>query len=384
MILLAAKIGGEICERYLKQPAVLGEIIFGIILGKSVLHWVPFDDEPLRHIAEIGAILLLFEVGLESDMDDLFKVGSSALYVAILGVLLPFVGGYFAAHQLGLSTTQALFIGAALTATSVGISARVFSDMRALELPEARIVLGAAVVDDVLGLIILAAVSGLGAGGTITAGGIAQTTGIALAFLLGAVIIGLKATPLLLKLARKMKTRAAVSAAAVVFCLFISSLAETAGLAPIVGAFAAGLVLNKTEDKIHFEEKIRSIADIFVPVFFVLMGVQMNLQTFNPATKAGQMTLFIGGILTIIGVLGKLLAGLMLPGKSLNKWLIGAGMIPRGEVGLIFASIGISKGLIKDDLYSAIIFVVVVTTFITPPLLKVIAKRSSAQPVALT
>ncbi|HZP80998.1 MAG TPA: cation:proton antiporter [Chthonomonadaceae bacterium] len=375
IMLAAAKLGGELCERWLKQPAVLGEIVFGVLAGQSVFGWVQGDSLTLQQIAEIGAVLLLFEVGLESDLEDLFKVGLAATWVAVAGVALPFLMGFFVARGLGHPPIQSLFVGAALTATSVGITARVFSDLNALHTKEAKIVLGAAVVDDVIGLIILAAVSGLAASKAVSWLAVAKLTLMAYLFLAGALILGLRATPLLLHWARRMRTRAAVPSVAVIFCLLLATLAETAQLAPIVGAFAAGLVLAKTEHKVHFEEQVKSIADIFVPIFFVMMGARMNLQVFDPTTAAGRTTLTIGGLLFVVALIGKVLGGLSVPGRGTKRWTVGIGMIPRGEVGLIFASIGLSKHVINDALYAAIILVVILTTFITPPLLKLAASR---------
>ncbi|CAN5687400.1 cation:proton antiporter [soil metagenome] len=368
LMLAFAKLGGELCERYLVQSAVLAEIVVCVLLGGSVLKWVPGNSVTLQQIAEVGAVLLLFEVGLESDIEELFRVGKEALFVAIVGVVVPFALGYFFAHKMGLPTLQAVFVGASLTATSVGITARVFSDLRILHIQEAKIVLGAAVADDVIGLVILAAVSGLATSSGLAFGEVAKITFIALGFLVLAIVLGLKATPFLLKLARAMRTRAAVSSAAVVLCLATSVVAEVAGLAPIVGAFAAGLVLAKTDDKIRFEEKVRSIADLFVPVFFVMMGAQMDLRS------VGIHTVEVGGLLFVVAVIGKMAAGLLLPSKKVGKWMIAFGMIPRGEVGLIFASMGLARGVIQADLYATIVFVVIATTFITPPLLKMAAK----------
>ncbi len=370
LILIIAKISGELCERWLKQPAVLGELVGGVLIGQSVLGWIPGEDVFLHQLAEIGAVLLLFEIGLESNLDDLFKVGKQALWVAFAGVVLPFVFGYFVAHALGRTVMEAIFVGAAMTATSVGITARVFTDLKSLHTKEARIVLGAAVVDDVIGLIILAVVSGMAVTKVISWSAVGLQTFMALVFLVGAIVIGVRATPFLLHWARKMQTRAALSSSAVIFCFLLSALAEMVQLAPIVGAFAAGLVLDKTDDKVHIEQKIKSLADLFVPVFFVMVGARMDAQMFNPATASGRTTLILGGVLLVIAVLGKMLGGISVPGKGLKRLTIGVGMIPRGEVGLIFANMGLSSRVIDNSLYAAIIFVVITTTFMTPPLLK--------------
>lgn len=378
IMLAAAKIGGEVCERWLKQPAVLGEIVCGVIVGQSACHWVQAENLSLGLLAEIGAVLLLFEVGLESDIEELFRVGSAALWVACMGVILPFVMGWMVANALHYPPIQCLFVGAALTATSVGITARVFSDLRALHTREARVVLGAAVADDVIGLIILAAMSGLAVTRVVSWLAIGKLTALAVLFLVGAIVIGLRATPILLHWAKKMRTRAGISSVAVIFCLVLATLAETVQLAPIVGAFAAGLILAKTEHKVHFEHKIKSIADIFVPIFFVMMGARMNMQMFNPMTAPGRATLALGGLLFIVAIIGKVVGGLTVPMRIAKRWTIGVGMIPRGEVGLIFASIGLSAKVIDSAMYAAIILVVILTTFITPPLLRSIAARSGA------
>ena len=370
IILAAAKIGGEICERLLKQPAVLGEIVLGVLVGGSVFGWINGTDPILAKIAEIGAVLLLFEVGLESDIDELFRVGGAALWVACSGVILAFALGFGVSYWLGQAPLSATFIGAAVTATSVGITARVFSDLKSLSTKEARIVLGAAVADDVIGLIIVAAVSGLAVAKVFSIVVIGKLTATAILFLVGAILIGLRATPYILKLAAGMRTRAALPSVAVILCFLLATLAEYAQLAAIVGAFAAGLVLAKTEHKIHFEHRIKSIADIFIPVFFVMMGAQMKLSSFDPSTVAGRTTLLTGALLLIAVTIGKVLAGLTLPIRGAKRLMVGIGMIPRGEVTLIAALIGLKAHIISDSIYAAIIFVVICTTFVTPPLLK--------------
>ncbi len=383
IMLCAAKVGGEICERWLKQPAVLGEIVCGVLIGASGLHLVNGSDPVLLQIAEIGGVLLLFEVGLESDLEDLFRVGPSALWVAIAGVCLPFAGGYAVMRWLHFGNMEAVFVGAALTATSVGITARVFSDLRALQTKEAKIVLGAAVIDDVIGLIILAAVSGMAVTKEVSWISVSKLTALAIVFLVGAIVIGLKAAPLIFHWALRMKARAAMSSAAVILCFLTATVAQLVQLAPIVGAFAAGTVLAKAEHKLHFESRVKSIADIFVPIFFAMMGARMQAQMFNPGTAAGRTTLGIGLLLLLVAVAGKLLGGLTVPGRHVHRLTVGVGMIPRGEVGLIFASIGLAARVISADLYAAIILVVILTTFITPPLLTRVIRRPAVYQSAL-
>jgi Kef-type K+ transport system membrane component KefB len=364
IMLGAAKLSSEFFERILKQPAVLAEILVGILLGSTGFGWIDGRNEALAQIGQIGAVFLLFEIGLESDLDELFKAGLEALFVAAVGVLLTFGFGFLVTRALGQPVLASLFVGAAVSATSIGISARVLADLGVLQSREARIVLTAAVADDVIGLIILAAVSGLAATGVVSWTSVGQTSLVAVAFLVTAVYLGLKGTPILLKFAKRMRTRAAISSVAVVFCLFLAGLSETAQLAPIVGAFAAGLVLAKTESKVHFEGKIRNISEVFVPLFFVLMGVRAEFRSFSLTA------LVISGSLFGVAAFGKVIAAVSLPFRGINRWLIGFGMIPRGEVGLIFASIGLQRGILRPDLYAAIILVVVATTFVTPPLLR--------------
>ncbi len=370
IILAFAKLAGEFTERVLKQPAVLAEIVVGVILGSSVLGWVDGSDITLANLAEIGAVLLLFEIGIECNLDELLKVGGEAIWTAVVGVIFPFGFGYGVGVAMHLPTPQAIFMGAALTATSVGIVARVFADLSVLHIREAKIVLGAAVADDVIGLVVLASVSGMASGTALNVWSIVKVSVIAVLFLVGAIVIGLRATPWIIKAARAMRTRAAVSLAAFVVCLLLAVTSEKAGLAPIVGAFAAGLVLAKTEDKIHFEEKIRSIADVFVPIFFVMMGARMQLSAITGPV------LTTGGLLLVVAVVGKLLAGFSLPWKGIDRAIVAVGMVPRGEVGLIFASLGLERHILTDGLYGAIIIVVIATTFATPPLLKIVAARA--------
>ena len=400
IILLAAKIGGEIAER-LRQPAVLGELIAGIVVGVSVfghLSAVPGfgplaqlavdpNSELLRTLGEVGAILLLFEAGLDSDLEDLKRLGFAALWVAFIGVAFPLILGFVVAHYvLHWSVPTAVFLGAALTATSVGITARTFADLKMSERTESKIVLGAAVADDVLGLIVLAVVSGLYATSGGAAGGeehrsIFAVVFYALAFLVGSLFIGFYAAPFVLRYAARMRTRAALATAAVTFCFFVAAMAHIiGGLAPIVGAFAAGLILARTEHKLHFEQRIKPIADIFIPIFFVLMGAAMPVSAINPLTPEGRTTLILAGSLLIVAVITKIAAGLTLPMRGVSRWLIGVGMIPRGEVGLIFASVGMAKGLVDQEIFTALVLTIMGTTFVTPPILKIVSQRLKNAP----
>jgi Kef-type K+ transport system membrane component KefB len=355
----------------------LGELLAGVIVGGSVLKVVDGHNDLLHVFAELGAVLLLFEVGLECDLTQLLRIGGAALYVAVAGVVLPFASGYGVAAALGTETKVAIFIGATLTATSVGITARVLADMKRLQTKEAQIVLGAAVADDIIGLIILAVVSGLAIHGTISALKIAQISAIAVAFLVSTMVVGIWAAPLLLKILDRARTRGVLVSGVMVLCLLTALLSAKSGLAPIVGAFAAGLLLARTEEPEHIQARIRPIAELLIPVFFVIMGAQIDVRTVNAATADGRATLLLSGLLFVVAVLSKVIGCGSLRSRGLNRALIGFGMVPRGEVGLIFAKTGMEHHILTPNLYTAIVTMVMATTLITPPLLKWVIDRSS-------
>lgn len=393
-ILIAAKIGGEIFER-LSQPAVLGELIFGVALGNLNLLGLTFmqgfkTDESLILAAEIGVILLLFEVGLESNIDELMAVGGSAMVVACLGVVAPVILGYGVSlwylpdHAWYVHT----FVGATLAATSVGITARVLKDMRKMDTKEARIILGAAVVDDVLGLIILAVVSGLitsiasGGGGEISLVPILIIIGKAVAFLSVSVLLGRALAGKVIHWGSQAKVRGIPVVLTICYCFLMAGIAETIGLAAIVGAFAAGLVLDHTHYVGYHELKGKKIEDllapvsaIYVPVFFVLMGLRVDLSAFGDLG-----VLEFAAALSIAAIIGKQICSLGILEKGLNRLAVGIGMIPRGEVGLIFAGIGANlmvggEPVLSSEAFSAMIVMVMVTTLATPPLLKAVFSK---------
>ncbi len=379
IILFAAKVVGEITER-IGQPPVLGELLAGVLLGGSVFGLIE-QNEVLHVLAELGAIILLFEVGLESDLEEFLRVGASALAVAVVGVIGPFAVGYAASLAFGLDNVTAIFIGATLTATSVGITARTLSDIGQLRTPEAKIILGAAVIDDVLGLIILAVVVGLIRTHTVSLWEIGKITFLAIAFLVGAIAVGVPVAPRVLTVVKNLRTRGMLTVSAVVFALGLAYLAHELRLATIVGAFAAGLVLAKTEDLAHIQERIKPVADIFIPIFFVLLGVSVDLKAFDPTKPDNGPVLLLTGALILIAIAMKLFAGLGVLRRGVKRLAVGVGMIPRGEVGLIFASFGLTNRVIGADLYSAIVAVVVFTTFVTPPLLKLVLPSGKKQAV---
>ncbi len=363
-ILAGAKFFGELAER-IGQPAVLGELIAGVLLGPSVLAFVD-PGLPIIHIlAEIGVVILLFQIGLETDLRKLLSVGGTAAMVALVGVVLPFGLGYAIGAWLGLGNLETLVIAAALTATSVGITARVLSDLGRLNDTESQVVLGAAVIDDIIGLIILAVVSKLVAGGELTPLGVSVTTLTAVGFVIVALLVGKFAVPPVFGLLERVSKEQTVAIMGLVVAFLVAVLADAVGSALIIGAFTAGLVFAPTRHAHAIELGVVRLGHFFVPVFFVWVGASVDVRTFGDPR-----VLLVGGLLIVAAIVGKLAAGFApfwFPGRKL---VIGVGMIPRGEVGLIFAQTGFSAGVISAGDFSALTLMVIVTTFIAPPALK--------------
>jgi Kef-type K+ transport system membrane component KefB len=379
-ILVGAKLCGELAER-IGQPAVLGELIAGVLLGGSVLGVVPTEGaagELVHVMAELGVLLLLFEIGLETDLREMFRVGPASLAVAVVGVLLPFGFGYvywaYGPHPMVASsadlTSAAIFLGATLTATSVGITARVLSDLGRMSTPEARIIIGAAVIDDVLGLVILSVVSGVAAGAAVTFMGVIRTLAIAVGFLVIAVLVGRFVMPRLFDVVVRMRVRYVLLVFSVAFALGLAALASVAGSALIVGAFAAGLILSGTNQFDTIEQDVRPVASIFAPIFFVSVGASVNLRLLDPSTPSSRAALGVAGVLVVLAIVGKLAAGWAAPWARFRRIVVGVGMIPRGEVGLIFADIGRRSGILGDEVFGAVLVMVMATTFVAPPGLK--------------
>lgn len=397
VIMIGAKLGGSLAQA-VGQPTVIGELLFGVVIGNLTLiglGW--FESFSQLHtiyiLAEIGVILLMFQVGLESDLGEMTRVGLSSFLVALLGIVGPFflgwgVGAWFYPDA---SIYMHIFLGAILTATSVGITARVLRDIRKLDSDEARIILGAAVIDDVLGLLILAIIAGMiqaaDTGTAMSSSAVLWLIAKAVLFLLGAVIVGRLVYKRIFHIASYLNVHGMLLITALASCFAMAFVAAKMGLAPIVGAFAAGLVLEDVHYKgqgdfsEHSVEKLIEPLSLFlVPVFFVKMGMDVDLATF-----ANFSVLVFALVLTIAAIAGKQIAGLgvIRAGKSrVNRWIVGLGMIPRGEVGLIFAGIGLSlsyrnESVVTAEVYSAVVIMVILTTLITPPLLTWSFRRSS-------
>ena len=399
LIIVAAKLGGEVLGR-LGQPPVLGELLMGVLLGNLSLFGITAleplrDSSMLRVVAEIGAILLLFEVGVESDLFQLLAVGWSSLVVATLGVIAPMILGYIVSSQLlpDASWLTHLFVGGTLTATSVGITARVLKDLGKANTKEARIILGAAVADDVIGLVVLAVVSGLvtaatansGAGGGVSIGAVLWIVLKASLFLVLAVVVGRFWSQRIFVHAAQLQVPGVLLGLCLCFCFIVSAISGFVGLAPIVGAFAAGIVL----EEVHYhpfrergerkvEELLFPITTLIVPVFFVMMGFRVDLKSFASLAVLG-----FAGLITLVAIAGKQICGLGVLERGLDRLAIGVGMIPRGEVGLIFAGMGATltlagKPILSPTTFSALVLMIMLTTFITPPLLKMVFERKSS------
>lgn len=412
VVLIAAKLSSFV-EKF-GQPSVLGELLVGVLLGNLVL--INFDffeaikhDSHIAFLAELGVVILLFQIGLESQISEMKKVGVKALLVALIGIAAPFLSGtYLIGPWLfpGLEATTYIFLGATLAATSVGITARVFRDFGKLQTKEAQIVLGAAVIDDVLGLLILAVVSAMATAGHVEMAEIGIIVLKAFGFLVGAIFLGQLLAPRLSHIFSKVHAGVGMKFTLVIcFGLLLAYLAQMIELAPIVGAFAAGLVLDAVhfryfkDPKIvedikehmkgyentkankeliskvekhgerHIEDIIEPIGHFFVPVFFVLTGMSVSLEALFDV----RILLLALGV-TVVAFIGKMLSGIA-AGKGVSKLIVGMGMVPRGEVGLIFATIGRGLGVISEELFSALVVVIIFTTLLPPPILAALLKK---------
>ncbi|MEO5798794.1 MAG: cation:proton antiporter [Gemmatimonadales bacterium] len=372
-LVTVARLGGAVAQR-LGQPTVLGELIVGILLGPSALGLVHPEDPSLHLLSEFGVVILLFQIGLHTDLRQLIKVGGAASAVAGVGVVVPFGLGFLAAELFGLALLPALVCGAALTATSVGISARILGDLGELDSVEGRTVLGAAVLDDVIGLVILAVVAGMVNGGDVSTGGIARTVALAIGFLVIAIALGRFVVPKIFAAIHTVPVPGTTGAIAVAFALALAAIAEKSGSAPIIGAFAAGLVLYETPQRQVIEEASAALGHFFVPVFFVSVGASVDLSAMRDPAALG-----IGGALLAIGIVGKFVAGYAPFWLPMRRAMVGVAMIPRGEVGLIFAQMGLATGALTPALFGALMMMVIGTTIITPIWLSYLVRGGSGR-----
>jgi len=394
IILIAAKIGGEVSERYLKIPPVLGELGAGILISPFLLggiHWfggspifeLPHDGnlpvEPqLFFIAQVAAVVLLFEAGLETDRPQFIKYIRPATAVAAGGVFLPFGMGFAAMVMLGFASMDsiqdmipAMFVGAIMTATSVGITARVLADIRRLDSPEGVTVLAGAVVDDVLGIIILAIVVGIAEEGTVTASSIGVIFLKAVGFWLGLMIVGSIVARYISQLVLWFKSAGGAVALALALAFVASAVAEIYfGLAMIIGAYTMGLALSSTELKHQIEQPMRQINNFLVPIFFVVIGMQVDFTAFGAGDTSLASAVVFAVVLTVFAVISKIVGSgvpaLFVGFNRIGAWRVALGMLPRGEVALIVAGIGLTSGVIGQDIFGVAIVMTVVTTVLAP------------------
>ncbi len=417
VIYLASKVGGEICTR-INFPAVLGELVGGVVVGVSVLHLLVFSEgsviepsvitsllqrtagmdpeltgfiahtssEVISVMSEIGVIILLFEIGLESDLPGLLQAGLQAAVVAVVGVAVPFIAGTVGLiYIFHIDPIPAIFAGAALTATSIGITAKVLAEMQKLSTPEGQIIIGAAVLDDILGIIVLAVVASLAKTGTVEISNVVYLIISSIVFLVGSVVLGRLLSPYFLGLVDRLGTRGSLLIPSLIFAFALGYVAVALQLEAILGAFTAGLVLGETERRRELEEQVVPIADMLVPIFFVCVGAKTDISVLNPFVAENRPGLIIASFLILVGIIGKVVTGFTVFGRpGINRLAIGVGMVPRGEVGLIFAAVGAASGVLSKSLDAAIIAMVIITTFVAPPLLRIVFKAQPSVPVLAT
>jgi len=375
IIFVAAQIGAEIAQR-LKLPCVVGEIVAGCVIGPSVLGWIKPESiangTPLDVLSEVGVVLLLFAVGLETRLDDLKKVGRTAFLVGVLGVVVPFVVGTLWAHAEGFDWSKSLFVAAAFVATSAGITARVLQELGALQRIESRVILGAAVIDDILAMLLLGVVTSLQSGGSVQVGSLALVLAQAIGFV---AIIGWVGTRVMRRsghLLEKPINPLSPLTITLALCLGLAFLSTEFGLAAIIGAFLAGMIASETKNREELEHQTRPLLAFLTPFFFVITGAKIDIGVF-----ASGAALWMLAVVTVIAVASKLVGG-FLGAMSLGRrgaTIVGVGMVPRGEVGVVIASLGLAGGVFSNEIYAVIVAMSLLTSVITPPVLAVLLKR---------
>lgn len=417
VIYLASKVGGEFCAR-IDLPPVLGELVAGVLVGVSALHLLVFPggvdsvndsllmgllnltssadansltsifdvaSEVISVLAEMGVVILLFEIGLESDLKELLKVGPQATVVAVVGVATPFTLGTVGLVSLfGVPLVPAIFAGAALTATSIGITAKVLAEIQQLTSREGQIIIGAAVLDDVLGIIVLAVVASLAREGSVEITNVIYLIVSATVFLIGSIWLGRLLNPVFVAIVDGLKTRGQLLISALIFAFILSYIADVIQLEAILGSFAAGLILAETDKRRELQEQVIPIADMLVPIFFICVGARTDVSVLNPLVPENREGLITAAFLVLVAIAGKVITGFVVFGQpGINRLAIGVGMIPRGEVGLVFAAVGSASGVLPKSLNAAIIVMVILTTFLAPPLLRVVFNRGDNAEAAI-
>jgi Kef-type K+ transport system membrane component KefB len=368
-VLLTTRALSVLAERF-GQPAILGELVGGIVLGASVLGILDPNEVAIHTLAQLGLLILLFEIGLETDLRALTKVGGTATIVAVVGVMLPFIFGYAALSTMGIGRLAAVVSAAALTATSVGVSTRVLAELGFLQTEEGRVVLGAAVLDDIIGLVILSVIASFAAGAAITTTGVMRTSAVAFGFVAIAIIVGGFVVPPLFHAAKRLRSPTTIAVMGLSFAFSLAALAGLLGSAIIVGGFVAGVLLNGIDQRHDVERSAGAMGSLLTPIFFASVGASVDLRALTELR-----TLLITLVLLAAGAIGKIIAAYVPVWFKGNKALIGTAMLPRGEVELIVAQTGLAIGALDASLFGAITLMVLLTTLIAPPLIQGVAKR---------
>ena len=377
IVFVAAQVGGELAQR-LKLPGVVGEIAAGCVVGPSLLGWIAPEQiaigTPLDVLAEIGVVLLLFSVGLETRLEDLKKVGTTALLVGLLGVLVPFALGSLWAHGSGFDWSKSLFVAAAFVATSAGITARVLQELGALQRTESKVILGAAVIDDILAMLLLGVVTSLQGGQGFDLAHLLIVLGSAIGFI---AVIGWGGSRMMRWNSSWLETPLSPHSPLMIvlaLCLGLAYVSTLFGLAAIIGAFLAGMIASETRQQHTLEQQTQPLLALLTPFFFVITGSKIDLHQLASADALATLLL-----VTVIAIVSKLLGG-FLGALSLGKrsaTIVGFGMVPRGEVGVVIASLGLTAGVFSDHIYAIIVAMSLLTAMVTPPVLAWLLKRSS-------
>ncbi|HEX9083156.1 MAG TPA: cation:proton antiporter [Gemmatimonadaceae bacterium] len=376
-VLLTTRALSVLAERF-GQPAILGELVGGVLLGASVFGILDPNDLAILTLAQLGLLILLFEIGLATDLRALTREGGTAAIIAIVGVVLPFVIGYAALSAMGIGRLAAIVCAASLTATSISVSTRVLAELGFLQTQEGRVVLGAAVLDDIIGLVILSVIGSFAAGVAITATGVMRTSAVAFGFVAVAIIVGSFVVPPLFHAAKRLRSPTTIAIMGLAFAFSLAALAGLLGSAIIVGGFVAGVLLNGIDQRDDVQRSAGAMGSLLTPIFFASVGASVDL-----GALAQPRTLLITLVLLVAGAVGKIIAAYVPIWFKGNKALVGAAMLPRGEVELIVAQTGLAIGAIDVSLFGAITLMVLLTTLLSPPLIQVIAKRDPRARVLL-
>jgi Kef-type K+ transport system membrane component KefB len=368
-VLLTTRALSVLAERF-GQPAILGELVGGVLLGASVLGILDPNDLAIHTLAQLGLLILLFEIGLATDLRGLTREGGTAAVIAIVGVVLPFVIGYAALSAMGIGRLAAIVCAASLTATSISVSTRVLAELGFLQTKEGRVVLGAAVLDDIIGLVILSVIGSFAAGVAITATGVVRTSAVAFGFVATAIIVGSFVVPPLFHAAKRLRSPTTIAIMGLAFAFSLAALAGLLGSAIIVGGFVAGVLLNRIDQRDDVQRSAGAMGSLLTPIFFASVGASVDLRAL-----AQPRTLLITLVLLVTGSVGKVIAAYVPVWFKGNKALVGAAMLPRGEVELIVAQTGLAIGALDASLFGAITLMVLLTTLLSPPLIQGIAKR---------